>query len=90
MQELAKYPAISKEVKALLDIIEDKNGLINNADEVESKAEEISRSLGKNIIQNWATNKSQKLAEDVVNNTPEYRKHIKKKSNGIQRLVKCK
>lgn len=57
-ERLANYPDLRQRVEQLLDLVEGQQGEILKADEVELQVDEHLRSLGQELIQNWAQTQS--------------------------------
>ena len=85
IDKIKKYPEIASSVAKIIEIAEDANN-INKADDVEEMTHSLVQALGRNTIQTWANSKNQKTIETTMDATPEYRKHVKKNSSGIQHM----
>lgn len=51
---LVKHPQLKARFEAILDMVENTKGDLIRADEVEQRAIEQVRQLGKEVLQNWA------------------------------------
>jgi hypothetical protein len=57
-ERLANFPDLRQRVEQLLDIVEGQQGEILKADEVEQFVDQHLRSLGQELIHNWAQTQS--------------------------------
>lgn len=55
-ERLRKHPALRARLEALLDMVEDESGQFERADEAEEFLISQLRSLGQEVLQEWATN----------------------------------
>jgi hypothetical protein len=58
-ERLHKHPALRARLEALLDMVEDESGLFERADDAEEFLISQLRSLGQELLQQWASNEQQ-------------------------------
>jgi hypothetical protein len=80
-ERLRKHPALRARLEALLDMVEDESGQFERADDAEEFLINQLRSLGQEVLQEWATNEQQ-LVEKHWSNRPGVARKQKKDSSG--------
>jgi hypothetical protein len=78
---LRKHPALRARLEALLDMVEDESGQFERADDAEEFLISQLRSLGQEVLQEWATNEQQHV-EQHWDNRPGVARKQKKDSTG--------
>lgn len=81
-ERLHKHPALRARLEALLDMVEDESGQFQRADDAEEFLISQLRSLGQELLQQWATNEQQHV-EQHWDNRPRVARKQKKDSTGI-------
>ena len=81
-ERLHKHPALRARLEALLDMVEDESGQFQRADDAEECLIAQLRSLGQEVLQEWANNE-EKLVEKHWDNRPAIARKQKKDSTGI-------
>jgi hypothetical protein len=81
-ERLRKHPALRARLEALLDMVEDESGQFERADDAEEFLISQLRSLGQEVLQEWATTEQQ-LVEQHWDNRPGVARKQKKESPGI-------
>lgn len=74
---LRKDPALRARLQALLDMVEDESGQFERADTAEEFLISQLRSLGQEVLQEWATNEQQLVAQYCDKRTGVARKQKK-------------
>ena len=80
-ERLRKHPDLQARVEALLDMVEDESGQIERADDAEEFLISQFRSMGQELLQEWATNEQHQV-EQHWDNTPGVARKQKKESTG--------
>ena len=80
-ERLRKHPALRARLEALLDMVEDESGQFERADDAEEFLISQLRSLGQEVLQDWATNEQQ-LVERHWDNRSGVAREQKKESTG--------
>ena len=80
-ERLRKHPALRARLEALLDMVEDESGQFERADDAEEFLISQLRSLGQEVLQEWATNEQQQT-EQHWDNRPGVARKQKKGSPG--------
>jgi hypothetical protein len=80
-ERLRKHPALRARLESLLDMVEDESGHFERADDAEEFLISQLRSMGQEVLQEWATNE-QKQVEQHWDNRPEVARKQKKESTG--------
>jgi len=80
-ERLRKHPALRARLEALLDMVEDESGQFERADDAEEFLISQLRSLGQEVLQEWATNEQQHT-EQHWDNRPGVARKQKKDSSG--------
>jgi hypothetical protein len=62
-QRLQKHPALRARLESLLDMVEDESGQFERADEAEEFLISQLRSLGQEVLQEWATTEQLQLQQ---------------------------
>ena len=86
-QKLLENPELIDRFEGILDIIENKDGNFNTADETEEKTQEELQKLGNELLSQWAEKSVQEHSSNLEK-SEEYRKSRKKKSIGTVHTVK--
>lgn len=66
MELMEKYPQIEARLHALVDLVENDSGEFDRADDAEGQLIIEMRKLGKDILQSWADNASQKKTQAII------------------------
>jgi len=82
-ERLKAYPSLLKQLKGMIDLIEEKEK-VESADDFEEALIPQVRKLGKEIVQVWATEAECTLRKDLEKQQRAH--HCKKNSTGIQPL----
>lgn len=80
-ERLRKHPALRARIEALLDMVEDESGQLERADDAEEFLITQLRSLGQEVLQEWAANE-QHHVEQHWDNRPGIARKQKKDSSG--------
>jgi hypothetical protein len=80
-ERLLKHPALRARLETLLDMVEDESGQFERADDAEEFLISQLRSLGQEVLQEWATNEQQHV-EQHWDNRPGLARKQKKESTG--------
>ena len=83
-ERLKNYPSLLEKVKGMLDLMERQE--VESADDFEEALIPQVRNLGKDIIQEWASEEKEKAKEYLEKSKKEH--HSKKNSTGTQPLEK--
>lgn len=81
-QRLRKHPALRARLEALLDMVEDESGQFQRADDAEEFLISQLRSLGQEVLQEWATSEQLQLQQHW-DKRPGVTRKQKKDSPGI-------
>jgi hypothetical protein len=81
-ERLHKHPALRARLEAILDMVEDESGQFQRADDAEEFLINQLRSLGQEVLQQWATTEQQQV-EHHWDNRPGVARKQKKDSTGI-------
>lgn len=87
-EKLAKYPDLKQRIEEMLAIAENSHQEILLADVAEERVIEVVRGMGRELMQNWANQRSSQASKQIEKTVASAKKNIKKKSTGIQRSVK--
>lgn len=82
-ERLRKHPALRARLEAILDLVEDESGQFQRADDAEEFLISQLRSLGQEVLQEWATNE-QLQVEQHWGNRPGVARKQKKDSTGTR------
>ena len=82
-ERLRRHPALRARLESLLDMVEDESGQFERADDAEVFLISQLRSLGQEVLQQWATNEHQQLEQHWDNRDGVARKE-KKDSTGTR------
>lgn len=80
-ERLRKHPALRARLEALLDMVEDESGQFERADDAEEFLITQLRSMGQEVLQEWAANE-QLQVEQHWDNRPGVARKQKKDSSG--------
>jgi hypothetical protein len=84
VEQLNRHPEFREKVRELLDIMDNKTGEANKADDAEDLIWEELREMGQRAMQDWAERKSERIVAES-NTRRELRKKEKKGSTGTLR-----
>ena len=87
-EKLAKYPKLKQRMEEMLAIVENTSEEILLADDAENRVIGVVRGMGQELMQGWAESRSNQASRQIEKIVTSAKKNIKKKSVGIQRLVK--
>jgi hypothetical protein len=80
---LNKYPDIKARLKEMIEIVEGpSHGEFSSADALEERTIGVVRNIGKDLLQNWASQQSSQTSAQIQQRIPSAKKHTKKKSIG--------
>jgi len=79
---LSKHPELPNRIDRLLDIIENQDGQATLADDVEERVVGEMRKFGKEVLEEWAKDESQRREDIVLNSGFSVKKKSKKNSTG--------
>ena len=85
---LKKYPYLMSRFEAILEIVEDKAGSLDKADEAEQLLIDEIRQMGKEALHDWAVGKEKEKVKNLLNSNDGVKQHSKKKSLGTQHSEK--
>ena len=77
-EELKNYPYLRSRFEAILDIVGDKAGSIDRADEAEQLLIDEIRQLGKEALHDWAVGKKVEKVTELIHDKGKIKNHIKK------------
>lgn len=83
-EQLNRHPEFRDKVKELLDIMDNKSGDANKADDAEDLIWEELRQMGQRALQDWAERKSERIVAES-DTRRELSKREKKGSTGTRR-----
>jgi len=81
-EELKNYPYLRSRFETILDIVGDKAGSIDRADEAEQLLIDEMRQLGKEALHDWAVGKEVEKVTELIHDTDGIKNHVKKKFHG--------
>lgn len=84
-ERMNRYPEFRAKVEELLDIVENRSGDANKADDAEDMIWEELREMGQKAMQEWAERKHERVVSESENRK-ELSKREKKGSTGTRRL----
>lgn len=84
-ERLAHHPELRAKIEAILDVVENKDGEWDRADDVEEQLIGELRKMGQDVYQGWAKNQKEKK-EKEAKKKQKVHKQGKKKSIGTQAL----
>ena len=87
-EKLAKYPDLKQRIEEMLAIAENSHQEILLADVAEERVIDVVRGMGRELMQNWAVQRSNQASKRIEKSVASAKKNIKKKSTGTQRSVK--
>jgi hypothetical protein len=82
-ERLRKHPTLRARLEALLDMVEDESGQFERADDAEEFLISQLRSMGQEVLQEWAANEQQQV-EQHWDNRPGVARKQKKDSSGTR------
>jgi hypothetical protein len=82
--KISKHPKLMDRVNRLLDIVDNADGKATLADDAEARVICELRELGKEMLEEWAKDESQRREESVLNSGVAVKKKTKKNSIGIR------
>ena len=85
-ERLSAHPQLLSRIEALLNVVENSAGDIEQADLAEQRVIEEVRQIGKQALSSWAELQHQKQVSVLRQNHPSLRKHLKKNSTGTAAL----
>jgi hypothetical protein len=88
-ERLRNHPALRARLEALLDMVEDESGQFQRADDAEEFLISQLRSLGQEVLQQWATTEQQ-LTQQHWDSRPGVTRKQKKDSTGTPSSAKSK
>lgn len=88
---LNKYPDLKQRLQEMLDIVESPNrGEFSTADAIDERTLGVVRSIGQNLIQNWANQQATQTCFQIKKRMPNAKKNAKKKFTGKRPSAKSK
>ncbi len=85
-ERLSAHPQLLSRIEALLNVVENSAGDIEQADLAEQRVIEEVRQIGQQALSSWAERQHQKQVSVLRQNHPSLRKHLKKNSTGTAAL----
>ena len=85
-ERLSAHPQLLARIEALLNVVENSAGDIEQADLAEQRVIEEVRHIGQQALSSWAEHQHQKQVKLLRQNHPSARKHLKKNSTGTAAL----
>ena len=85
-ERLIGHPQLRERIEALLNVVENSAGDIEQADLAEQRVIEEVRQIGQQALSSWAETQHQKQVKLLSQNHPSARKHLKKNSTGTAAL----
>ena len=85
-ERLIGYPELRERIEALLNVVENSAGDLEQADLAEQRVIEEVRQIGQQALTSWAETQHRKQLKLVRQNHPSARKHLKKNSAGTAAL----
>ncbi len=85
-ERLSAHPQLLSRIEALLNVVENSAGDIEQADLAEQRVIEEVRQIGQQALSSWAEGQHQKQVSLLRENHPSVRKHLKKNSTGTAAL----
>ncbi len=85
-ERLIGYPELRERIEALLNVVENSAGDLEQADLAEQRVIEEVRQIGQQALTSWAETQHRKQLKLVRQNYPSARKHLKKNSAGTVAL----
>ena len=86
---LDKYPDIKARLKEMFEIVEvPSRGEFSSVDAIEEQTIGVVRNIGKDLIQNWASQQSVRTSLQIQKRMPSAKKNTQKKSTGTAPLEK--
>ena len=85
-ERLSAHPQLLSRIEALLNVVENSAGDIEQADLAEQRVIEEVRQIGQQALSSWAEGQHQKQVSLLRKNHPSVRKHLKKNSTGTAAL----
>ena len=85
-ERLSAHPKLLSRIEALLNVVENSAGDIEQADLAEQRVIEEVRQIGQQALSSWAERQHQKQVSVLRQNHPSLRKHLKKNSTGTAAL----
>ncbi len=85
-ERLSAHPQLLSRIEALLNVVENSAGDIEQADIAEQRVIEEVRQIGQQALSSWAEGQHQKQVSLLRSYHPQVRKHLKKNSTGTAAL----
>jgi len=85
-ESLKKYPYLRSRFEAILEIVEDKAGSLDKADDAEQLLIDEMRQMGKEALHDWAVDKEQEKVKELIHDKDGIKQHGKKKFHGTRPL----
>ena len=85
-ERLTAHPQLLERIEALLNVVENSTGDIEQADLAEQRVIEEVRQIGQQALKGWAECQHQKQLKLLRQSHPQARKHLKKNSTGTAAL----
>ena len=85
-ERLSAHPQLLSRIEALLNVVENSAGDIEQADLAEQRVIEEVRHIGQQALSSWAEAQHQKQVKLLRSYDPQARKHLKKNSTGTAAL----
>ena len=87
-ERLNSHPILKKRILSLFEIVEDRSGNYNTADEAEEKIIEEVRHIGNELMHVWASEKESVRVEETKKLSEKIISHGKKNCHGVQHSEK--
>ncbi|MDJ0571955.1 MAG: hypothetical protein QNJ53_23320 [Pleurocapsa sp. MO_192.B19] len=85
-ERLSAHPQLLERIEALLNVVENSAGDLEQADLAEQRVIEEVRHIGQQALSSWAETQHQKQLKLLRSYHPQVRKHLKKNSTGTAAL----
>ena len=85
-ERLSVHPHLLERIEALLNIVENSAGDLEQADLAEQRVIEEVRQIGQQALRSWAESQHQKQLKLLRSYQPQVRQHLKKNSTGTAAL----
>ena len=89
-ERLNRHPELKAKIEALLSVVENAEGDIVKANEVEQRVIEEIRQLGQAALQGWATRQQQELSDRFIKDNSKAQRTGQKNSTGTVGLERSK
>jgi hypothetical protein len=88
LKKLDNHPALRTRIEGLFTIIDNPDGRSTRADDAELLVQQELRSLGREMLQEWAADELERSQETLLNSGVTVERKSKKNSTGTQPMEK--